>query len=183
MATNLPTDIINARALSPYTEARLTALEADTTHLRELDGQGARAYLDAVSEAMDCGPYTASETTALSDIQRMLVELDIEKAALRLGLFVRGPAKFIGRLEGLCDKDEYTEQIQRADAMLEMMKDAAERDRIEIERLKTELEEVREELERERQKTSEEEGNNEKKIDEVEEVQKHLQSTAIVGKA
>lgn len=78
----------------PQTEARLTNLEDDTTHLRQLDGPGAITYLNAMSEAMECGPYTGSEATALTDIQGMLLELDVEKAALRLGLFVSCVAAF-----------------------------------------------------------------------------------------
>lgn len=88
MTTNVSSGLLDARTLTPATEARLAALEADIDHLRELDGLRAKAYLDTMSLAMDCGPYAGSEANALSDVQAMLAELDIEKAALRLGLFV-----------------------------------------------------------------------------------------------
>ncbi len=104
MATNLSADIMPPRAMIPQTEARLADLEADTTHLRELDGPRAITYLDAMSEAMECGPYTGSEATALTDIQGMLLELDIEKAALRLGLFVSHVVVFVGLIEGLMEE-------------------------------------------------------------------------------
>lgn len=100
MTNDLPTDTTNSHTMIPQTEARLADLEADTMHLRELDGSGAITYLSAMSEAMECGPYTGSEATALSDIQGILVELDVEKAALRLGLFVSHVAAFVGLLEG-----------------------------------------------------------------------------------
>lgn len=99
MTTNPSTDITTSRAMLPLTVSRLADLEADTTHLRELDGPGAMTYLDAMSEAMECGPYTGSEAAALSDIQGMLLELDIEKAALRLGLFVSHIAAFVRIVE------------------------------------------------------------------------------------
>ncbi len=57
-----------------------------------------------MSEAMECGPYTGSEATALTDIQGMLLELDIEKAALRLGPFVSHVAVFVGLVEGLMEE-------------------------------------------------------------------------------
>lgn len=89
MTTIDPIDAIYIRAMHPQTEARLAELEADTLHIRHLDGRGAKAHLDAISKAMDCGPYTDSEARALADIQAVLTEMDVEKAALRMGLFVR----------------------------------------------------------------------------------------------
>ena len=79
---------MTSHSLTPATEARLLELDADAAHLSQLDGPGAKHYLNAISQAMDCGPYSESEATALSDVEGMLAELDIERAALNLGLFV-----------------------------------------------------------------------------------------------
>ena len=88
MTISLPLNTMSTGTLTPTTSARLTSLEADIEKLRRLDGAGAKAYLDGISIAMNCGPYTGVEDIALSEIQNMLEELDIEKAALKLGLFV-----------------------------------------------------------------------------------------------
>ena len=102
---------MTSHSLTPATEARLLELDADAAHLSQLDGPGAKHYLDAISQAMDCGPYSESEVTALSDVEGMLAELDVERAALKLGLFVRSTG---GPLLHVLGADE-TGRVYRAD--------------------------------------------------------------------
>ncbi len=143
-----------------------------------------------MSEAMECGPYTRSEATALSDIQGMLLELDIEKAALRLGLFVSFVAAFVGLVEGWWKKDDYIAEFGRAQEACRVMGEACESDRAEVGRLRIELGEVREELRREREGaegvdvvTCEEVGDGEQEVGKVEDVQEGLESLALGGGA